>query len=121
MWHLDKFDDNSSDDEEDWESLFKELCEYKRQLGHANPKRSVPQLGEWAYQMRTLYAQNASGAVTTLTEDRIAKLVGIGFNFVVIEAEEELHSKKNGVRKKDDHMDECFICEDGGGEFVSQS
>ena len=45
---------NSSDKEEDWESIFKELCEYKRQLGHANPKRSVPQLGEWAYRMRKL-------------------------------------------------------------------
>ena len=69
--------------EEEWDDLFRRLCEFKRRRGHVNPERKVPQLGEWAYTMRELYAKNESGENTFLTREKIAKLEGIGFSFCV--------------------------------------
>lgn len=67
--------------DKDWEGVYIRLCSFKKRHGHANPKKKEPVLGHWARRMRKLYAQNAKGETTSLTEARVAKLESIGFDF----------------------------------------
>jgi len=67
--------------DEEWESKFRSLCNYKRKEGHCKPSKDVPKLGVWCKRMRSLYAKNKAGEKTTLTQEKTAKLESIGFEF----------------------------------------
>ena len=69
-----------------WEGVFRKLVSFKKKSGHANPKKATPKLGVWCCRQRKLYAQNAKGESTTLTDEKIAKLESIGFRFVNTQA-----------------------------------
>mmetsp|Transcript_9742 Transcript_9742/g.19716 ORF Transcript_9742/g.19716 Transcript_9742/m.19716 type:complete len:867 (-) Transcript_9742:49-2649(-) len=65
----------------EWDQLFEKLKEYKEQTGHCSPKKKVPKIGNWVSGQRRLWARNQKGETTTLTEERVAKLQSIGFEF----------------------------------------
>ncbi len=67
--------------DEEWESKFRSLCNYKRKEGHCKPSKDVPKLNIWCKRMRSLYAKNKAGEKTTLTQEKTAKLESIGFEF----------------------------------------
>ena len=67
--------------DKEWETTFKELVAFKKKHGHTQPGKSVKVLGGWVCRMRALYAKRARGDETTLTDDKIAKLESIGFQF----------------------------------------
>eukprot|EP00581_Thalassiosira_minuscula_P007726 CAMPEP_0183710168 /NCGR_PEP_ID=MMETSP0737-20130205/5983_1 /TAXON_ID=385413 /ORGANISM="Thalassiosira miniscula, Strain CCMP1093" /LENGTH=955 /DNA_ID=CAMNT_0025938391 /DNA_START=167 /DNA_END=3034 /DNA_ORIENTATION=+ len=67
--------------DKEWDETFQKLVAFKKKRGHCHPKKTVPHLGAWASRMRSLYKQNAAGKTTTLTDEKIAKLQSIGFEF----------------------------------------
>ena len=64
-----------------WNAIFQKLVSYQKQKGHCNPKKRVPLLGIWTARQRSLYKKNKEGEVTSLSDERIAKLTSIGFVF----------------------------------------
>mmetsp|Transcript_14788 Transcript_14788/g.26452 ORF Transcript_14788/g.26452 Transcript_14788/m.26452 type:complete len:154 (+) Transcript_14788:35-496(+) len=68
--------------DEEWAGVFEKLIEFKKKHGHANPEKAESELGPWVVKMRELYQQNARGERTSLTDQKIAKLESIGFEFV---------------------------------------
>ena len=65
----------------EWDATFNELVAFKKKHGHTQPGKSVKVLGGWVCRMRALYAKRARGDETTLTDEKIAKLESIGFQF----------------------------------------
>mmetsp|Transcript_7098 Transcript_7098/g.11852 ORF Transcript_7098/g.11852 Transcript_7098/m.11852 type:complete len:813 (-) Transcript_7098:57-2495(-) len=65
----------------EWDQLFEKLKDYKEKTGHCSPKKKVPRIGNWVSSQRRLWARNQKGETTSLTEERIAKLESIGFEF----------------------------------------
>ena len=63
-----------------WNAIFQKLVLYQKQKGHCNPKTRDP-LGAWTARQRSLYKKNKEGEVTSLSDERIAKLTSIGFVF----------------------------------------
>ena len=64
-----------------WNAIFQKLVSYQKQKGHCNPKKRDPLLGGWTARQRSLYKKNKEGEVTSLSDERIAKLTSIGFVF----------------------------------------
>lgn len=64
-----------------WNAIFQKLVSYQKQKGHCNPKKRDPLLGAWTARQRSLYKKNKEGEVTSLSDERIAKLTSIGFVF----------------------------------------
>jgi len=64
-----------------WNAIFQKLVSYQKQNGHCNPKKRDPLLGGWTARQRSLYKKNKEGEVTSLSDERIAKLTSIGFVF----------------------------------------
>eukprot|EP00591_Stephanopyxis_turris_P005053 CAMPEP_0195514126 /NCGR_PEP_ID=MMETSP0794_2-20130614/5601_1 /TAXON_ID=515487 /ORGANISM="Stephanopyxis turris, Strain CCMP 815" /LENGTH=384 /DNA_ID=CAMNT_0040642295 /DNA_START=179 /DNA_END=1330 /DNA_ORIENTATION=+ len=70
----------------DWKVRLKELMEYKENNGHCNvPRRFTenPRLGNWVQQQRDLYKRFNDGKSSSLTEDRIAALEDLGFEWSI--------------------------------------
>jgi len=62
--------------EQQWETMFNELCKYREDNNHANvPKRyeKNPELGRWCQQQRNAYKNER------ISQDRIKRLESIGF------------------------------------------
>jgi len=74
-----------------WDLDFKKLCEFKKKHGHADPKKAEPELGPWVVKMKKLHTAYARGEPTILTDQRIAKLKSIGFNFNIVKKTEIIH------------------------------
>ena len=70
-------------DKDNWEGQFHKLVAYKKKKGDCDPKKRGPnpQLGSCASRMRSLYKRNKRGEATSLTDERIAKLKSIDFEF----------------------------------------
>lgn len=69
-----------------WEAGFALLCAFKKRRGRdAHPAKREGRLGSWAGRMRTLYARRMRGEATTLTDDQVARLEGVGFQFPTAE------------------------------------
>ncbi|KAL7563089.1 hypothetical protein ACA910_022582 [Epithemia clementina (nom. ined.)] len=88
IWDLQQFDSDAR-----WKRQFEELLAYKRENGHCNAPQSTP-LGKWVKMQRENYRETqlrAQGALPqnrtkprpTLSEDRIAQLNSIGFQWKV--------------------------------------
>jgi len=75
-----------------WELDFKKLCEFKKKHGHADPKKADLELGPWVAKTKKLYIAYAQGEPTILTDQKIAKLNIIGFNFNIVKNTETIHS-----------------------------
>ena len=68
----------------EWDQMFEKLKEFKEKNGHAHPKKKVPKIGNWVSSQRRLYARIQKGQKTSLTEERIAKLESIGFEWPIV-------------------------------------
>ena len=88
IWDLQQFDSDAR-----WKRQFEELVAYKRENGHCNAPQSTP-LGKWVKMQRENYRETqlrAQGALPqnrtkprpTLSEERIAQLNSIGFQWKV--------------------------------------
>ena len=71
---------------EKWEEKFQELVKYKEEHRHckvpSNDKDYI-QLGRWVSAIRREYKKRSEGKKNQLTDERVLKLVGIGFDFAV--------------------------------------
>ena len=71
---------------EKWELRYAELVEYKRRHRHCKVPANDPenlQLGRWVSATRREYKKRQSGQKSHLTDERVLKLHGIGFEFDV--------------------------------------
>ncbi|EJK54691.1 hypothetical protein THAOC_25660 [Thalassiosira oceanica] len=68
---------------ESWEKGFQNLCMFKKEHGHVNPKKRDPVNGRWVGAQRQNYRLKQEGKHTPLTDERISKLVAIGFEWSV--------------------------------------
>lgn len=68
----------------EWDQMFEKLKEFKEKNGHAHPKKKEPKIGNWVSSQRRLYARIQKGQKTSLTEERIAKLESIGFEWPIV-------------------------------------
>mmetsp|Transcript_31560 Transcript_31560/g.92526 ORF Transcript_31560/g.92526 Transcript_31560/m.92526 type:complete len:625 (+) Transcript_31560:289-2163(+) len=71
---------------EKWELRYAELVEYKRKHRHCKVPANDPenlQLGRWVSATRREYKKRQSGQKNQLTDERVLKLHGIGFEFDV--------------------------------------
>jgi hypothetical protein len=82
-----------------WETRFAELVEYQKGYGHCRPSRGKNrELSNWVLSMRKAYKdlqQRKANGITIssfflLTDERIAKLEGIGFQWVVRDTQNTL-------------------------------
>eukprot|EP00980_Cylindrotheca_fusiformis_P002629 scaffold618_cov130-Cylindrotheca_fusiformis.AAC.33 len=64
-----------------WDESYQKLFDFKKRHGHLVVPRNEPQLGGWAHSQRKEYARMKRGQKTFLTQERLAKLVDIGFAF----------------------------------------
>ncbi|KAL7544248.1 hypothetical protein ACHAWF_007625 [Thalassiosira exigua] len=67
-----------------WELKFSELCEFAALNGHAAPKRSrrnYNSLASWVETQRSNYWKFVSGQKSSMTEERIARLNAINFEW----------------------------------------
>jgi len=69
--------------EEEWNTKYQLLKEFKDEFGHTNVGRTKhPQLGNWVHWQRQLYRRNYSlGESTSLTEERVQLLNELGFEW----------------------------------------
>jgi len=71
---------------EKWELRYAELVEYKRRHRHCKVPANDPenlQLGRWVSATRREYKKRQSGQKNVLTDERVLRLHGIGFEFDV--------------------------------------
>uniref|UniRef100_A0A7R9VYN5 Helicase-associated domain-containing protein n=1 Tax=Pseudictyota dubia TaxID=2749911 RepID=A0A7R9VYN5_9STRA len=83
-------------DEEDrrdnaWSSSYRELMQYKEEFGCVDVPRSYGKLGRWVDTQRCAYRLRISGKASPMTDDRIAMLNEIQFNW---DPSEKLFSKR---------------------------
>jgi hypothetical protein len=64
-----------------WSEHFEQLCEFKEQTGHSLVPRNNPKLGTWVSIQRSKYRLHQKGNPSTMTEERIQALNGIGFDW----------------------------------------
>lgn len=74
--------------DEKWEKMFQQLCEFKSKHGHANVKvknnTECPVLGTWVKTQRRRYKLINEGKKACLPQHRIEKLESIGFKWVEV-------------------------------------
>jgi hypothetical protein len=78
-WEICKIDFSSI-----WKEQFQQLCEFKAQFGHyLVPIRysTNPKLGKWVKTQRHDYKLHQEGKTSSLTEERIRALEGVGFEW----------------------------------------
>lgn len=63
-----------------WETRFKALVEYKEQHGTCRVPMNVPELGKWAKYQRDQYCLFMKGKKAKISQEKIDKLMSIGFN-----------------------------------------
>ena len=64
-----------------WNERLRDLREYKKANGHCNvPQRQGP-LGRWVTEQRSLYKKRGGGAQTPLTDERVAALDALDFQW----------------------------------------
>ena len=68
--------------EERWNERLGGLREYKKEKGHCNVPHNQGPLGRWVNLQRNLYRKRKYGERTPLTDERIAALEAIGFEWV---------------------------------------
>ena len=68
--------------DERWNERLAELRDYKEENGDCNVPRSQGTLGNWVVKQRTLYQKRKDGEQTPLTDERVAALEAIGFEWV---------------------------------------
>ena len=66
-----------------WEERFEELVEYKEKNGHCKVPTGNAGLGKWVSNQRTQYKLFTEGKKSNITQDRIDKLNGIRFDWVL--------------------------------------
>ena len=64
-----------------WNERLVELREYKKEKGHCNVPRSQGTLGVWVRSQRRLYQKREAGEQTPLTDERVAALDALGFEW----------------------------------------
>ena len=69
-----------------WEERFEELVEYKEKNGHCKVPTGNAGLGMWVSNQRTQYKLFTEGKKSKITQDRIDKLNGIRFDWVLTSA-----------------------------------
>mmetsp|Transcript_14398 Transcript_14398/g.22483 ORF Transcript_14398/g.22483 Transcript_14398/m.22483 type:complete len:604 (-) Transcript_14398:90-1901(-) len=71
-----------------WNEKWEELKAYQQQHGHcrvaAGKGKSYSKLGKWVEHQRTQYRLMKEGKSSSMTEERIERLKGVGFEFAVI-------------------------------------
>jgi len=68
-----------------WDNRFEQLLQYKRLHGDCNVPQSYPPdkpFGRWVMKQRCEYSLKLRGEKSQLTDERIAKLNAVGFNWV---------------------------------------
>lgn len=64
-----------------WEASFQRLLLYKDSNGHTKVPRQEPHLGDWVHEQRKQYHNFQTGLKSSLTRERLGKLLSIGFAF----------------------------------------
>ena len=64
-----------------WSLRFAELAAYKTKRGTCNVPQSYPKLGLWVHSQRVKYKLFKDGKKSTMTDEKVAKLESIGFNW----------------------------------------
>ena len=67
--------------DESWYEMLGKLGEYKEENGHCNVPNSEGSLGNWVIKQRYLYRKRDDGEQTPLTDERIAALGAMGFEW----------------------------------------
>ena len=71
---------NNTNDER-WNERLGELREYKEKIGHCNVPASQGPLGQWVTTQRSLHKKRNKGEQTALTDERVAALDVLGFEW----------------------------------------
>mmetsp|Transcript_4222 Transcript_4222/g.5937 ORF Transcript_4222/g.5937 Transcript_4222/m.5937 type:complete len:439 (+) Transcript_4222:42-1358(+) len=67
-----------------WDRKFNELLEFKQQHGHCDVPQTYaqnPKLGVWVNKQRMEHKNREDGNISTLTDERLERLQGIGFRW----------------------------------------
>ena len=84
----------------DWEDRFAELVDFKRRVGHCNVSQRSGPLGKWVGTQRQQYRLRKEKKHSSMTEERITKLKGLGFQWTLKHPEwEDLKTLNNRKRK----------------------
>jgi hypothetical protein len=79
--HLEKQEQETPQKRMSWEDSFEKLIEFQNIHGHTSVSQREHHLGGWVKEQRKQYTKLQRGEKTTLTKERLSKLVTIGFLF----------------------------------------
>ena len=91
-----------------WEASFQRLLLYKDSNGHTKVPRQEPHLGDWVHEQRKQYHNFQTGLKSSLTRERLGKLLSIGFAFSA------------GNWRERNEMEDRVSCTKGGGDDDDQ-
>jgi len=92
-----------------WDDRFQSLVEFKKQYGHCRVPMTVPELGKWAKYQRDQFAQFMRGKKAKINQDKIDKLLSIGF-------EDSLEERVIlGIGQDGEGMEQETVDVNGGG------
>lgn len=77
-----------------WDIRFQELLKYKEMFGHCNVPTKPGTLGRWVVRQRHNYWLRRRGKASPLSDDRIRKLMLIGFQWVYTRREDGLPNQQ---------------------------
>ena len=83
-----------------WDDHFLDLVEYKNKNGDVDVPQLYPVLGHWVHRQRRGYRQKKQGKPSSLTQERIEKLVKLGFKWIT--------RKSPGAQNKAFHLDQAI-------------
>lgn len=82
-----------------WESNYELLKKFAEENGHCSVPRTSAGLAKWAAEQRHLYKKRSQGAKSAMTDERIEKLNGIGFEWRVRRVSERTKGNKGSSQK----------------------
>jgi len=107
-----------------WERNYVALVAYKEKHGHAKVPMHHPRLGNWVHFQRSAYAKLIKGKRSSLTEERLDKLIKVGFSFSAKELRgkrghnsERYDSDINASSDDDDNNEDEEVLENNGSIF----
>ena len=105
-----------------WNERLEELREYKEKNGHCKVPQRQGSLGGWVTTQRSYYRKKEAGEKTPLTDERVAALDAIGFQWSVIANDECWHERLDELREYKEEEGNCNIPQKQGrlGRWVAK-
>jgi len=95
-----------------WDQMFNDLLEFKKQHGHCDVPQTYPpnpKLGVWVNKQRVEHKNLDDGKISTLTDERLERLEGIGFRWAKRRGKVRWEEKYNELLQYKARFGHCHV------------